>query len=107
MKLANAPQVTSKMLSKNTIVGNSRAYGRDATKGNIKEQVYYSQDGTRKPVAPVQEISILLKLLPYFDVPFNSKTKEDPEAAVLRKMLGVSKVETDMMEKRMGIKTML
>ena len=46
--------------------------------------------------AQTREIDILLKLLPYFEVPMNMKQADGPEARQLRKLLGIAKSEADM-----------
>ena len=53
------------------------------------------------------EVDILLKLLPYFDVPLNEKTKDSPEAKQLRRLLGIAKTEADMLQRKKGITTLI
>ena len=55
----------------------------------------------------VYEVDILLKLLPYFDVPLNEKAKEMEEAKSLRKLLGLAKTEADMLARHKNITTLL
>ena len=46
-----------------------------------------------------KEIDILLKLLPYFEVPMNVKSSEGQESKTLRKLLGIAKSEADMIQR--------
>lgn len=59
LKLAQAPQVASRMLQKNKFV-------------NLKED-FAARPQKRDEATDNHEIDILLKLLPYFDVPLNPK----------------------------------
>jgi hypothetical protein len=45
-----------------------------------------------------QEIDILLKLLPYFDVSLIEKSKVNPDAKELRRLLGITISEADMIK---------
>lgn len=50
-----------------------------------------------------QEVEVLIKLIPYFDVPLNSSGKVMPESKQVRRQLGIAKSEADMLFKRKGI----
>ena len=54
-----------------------------------------------------REIDILLRLLPYFEVPMNAKQAEDGESRELRKLLGIAKSEADMMYRQKNITTLV
>lgn len=60
-----------------------------------------------KPGGDTVEIDILLKLLPFFDIPLNEKGKESPEAKNLRRLIGLAKTEADMLQKKKGITTLI
>ena len=54
-----------------------------------------------------KEIDILLKLLPYFEVPMNLKQIESIESRDLRKLLGIAKSEADMIQRQKGVTTLV
>jgi hypothetical protein len=56
-------------------------------------------DGLSKAGVPAKsfsEVNILLKLLPFFDVVLTDPGKSNPEAKDLRRLMGISKSEADM-----------
>ena len=53
------------------------------------------------------EIDILLKLLPYFEVPLNEKRAETSESKDLRRLLGIAATEADMLQRKKGATTLI
>ena len=53
------------------------------------------------------EIDILLKLLPYFEVPLNEKRAETSESKDLRRLLGIAATEADMLQRKKGVTTLI
>lgn len=53
------------------------------------------------------EVEILIKLLPYFDVPLAQSGKVQKEANELRKLLGIAKSEAEMIQRRKGVNTLI
>lgn len=47
---------------------------------------------------PFQDVDILMKLIPYFDIPLASSKKTKPEANTLRKLLSLAKAEAQMIQ---------
>ena len=54
-----------------------------------------------------REIDILVKLMPFFFVTLNLKSKESSDSKQLRKYLGISRTEADMIFKKKGVSTLL
>jgi hypothetical protein len=54
-----------------------------------------------------QEVNILIKLIPFFDIPMAKSSKIIPEATELRKLLNIAKSEADMIYRRKRINTLL
>jgi len=82
MKAASSPPVVSQMLQKAKT--NYRKVGAPQTQlaGN----------------SAFQEIDILLKLLPYFDVSLVEKSKASPDSKELRRLLGITISEAEMIK---------
>lgn len=66
--------------------------------GSLK--VVNADDDTR-------EIDILVKLMPFFFVTLNLKSKESADAKQLRKYIGISRTEADMLFKKRGVATLM
>jgi len=54
-----------------------------------------------------REIDILMRLLPFFEVPMNLKSAEGPESRELRKLLGIAKSEADMIQRQKNVTTLV
>jgi hypothetical protein len=54
-----------------------------------------------------QEIDILIKLIPFFDIPMAKSSKVVPEASQLRKLLNIAKSEAEMLMKKHRLFTLL
>lgn len=55
----------------------------------------------------MQEIDILLKLLPFFDVDLTVKSSDYPPAKQVRRLLGLAKSEADMLFKKLNINNLV
>ena len=54
-----------------------------------------------------QEVNILIKLIPFFDIPMSKSSKIVPEATVLRKLMNIAKSEAEMIMRRKRLNTLL
>jgi hypothetical protein len=54
-----------------------------------------------------QEVDILIKLIPYFDIPMSKSSKVTSEATELRKLLNIAKSEAEMIFRRKRLNTLL
>ncbi len=52
-------------------------------------------------------MDILIKLIPYFDIPLSKSSKIVPEATFLRKMINLAKSEGEMILRRKKLNTLL
>ncbi len=54
-----------------------------------------------------QEVEILIKLIPFFDIPMTKSSKVIPKATELRKMVNIAKSEADMLMRKKKLYTLL
>ncbi len=54
-----------------------------------------------------QDVEILMKLIPYFDIPLALSKRIKPEANSLRKLLSLAKSEAEMIQRRLKHRTIL
>jgi hypothetical protein len=54
-----------------------------------------------------REIDILVKLMPFFFVTLNLKSKESSDAKQLGKYIGISRTEAEMLFKKRGVATLM
>ena len=88
LKLEEAPKIENPKLAKGITV--NQIGGKNAA--NLKDY---------------QEVDILIKLIPYFDIPLSKSSKIVPEATNLRKMINLAKSEAEMILRRKKLNTLL
>ena len=104
IRLAKVPKVASKMLQKNMF---KQRQNQQLELGEKSPSKHNDPGKSVALLSQTKEINILLRLLPYFEVPLNLKNADGPDSKNLRKLLGIGKPEADMLHRQKGVTTLV